>query len=65
MLDLSSIDLEEIANALAERGVRVYARAPFHVRPGGPGLLLGYGAVPPAAAELGVRLLADAVHGAP
>ena len=30
--------------------------------PVGPGLLLGYGAVPPEAAERGVRLLADAVR---
>ena len=30
-----------------------------------PGLLLGYGAVSPEAAEEGVRLLADAVHAAP
>lgn len=63
VLDLpAAADEHAIAAAAAERGVRVYPRAPFHVRPGDPGLLLGYGAVPPEAAEQGVRLLADAVR---
>ena len=63
MLDLpASLDEQAVVAGAAERGVRVYARAPFHIRPGGPGLLLGYGAVPPEAAERGVRLLADAVR---
>ena len=63
VLDLpASLDEQAVVAGAAERGVRVYARAPFHVRPGGPGLVLGYGAVPPEAAERGVRLLADAVR---
>jgi len=63
VLDLpASLDEQAVVAGAAERGVRVYARAPFHVRPAGPGLLLGYGAVPPEAAERGVRLLADAVR---
>ena len=63
VLDLpASLDEQAVVAGAAERGVRVYARAPFHVRPVGPGLLLGYGAVPPEAAERGVRLLADAVR---
>ena len=56
------LDYNETLERLVQNLVRVYARAPFHVRPGGPGLVLGYGAVPPEAAERGVRLLADAVR---
>ena len=56
-------DEQAVVARAAELGVRVYPCAPFHVRAaqGEAGLLLGYGAVPPPAAELGVRLLAGAL----
>jgi GntR family transcriptional regulator/MocR family aminotransferase len=53
-----------VRRALAA-GVRVYPLGGFRVRPAADdvaGLVLGYGSVPPAAAALGVRRLAEAVR---
>lgn len=58
----AGIDENALVTRAQARGVQVYPRAPFHVRAENavPGLVLGYGSVPPERAALGVRLLAEA-----
>ena len=58
-------DEQAVVARAGERGVGVYARGWFTADPGGarPGLVLGYGTVPPEQAAWGVRVLGAVVAG--
>jgi len=66
VLDLpDGTDEVAVVARAAERGVGVYPRRWFTADPGGarPGLVLGYGTVPPEQAGWGVRVLGEVVAG--
>jgi GntR family transcriptional regulator/MocR family aminotransferase len=66
VLDLpDGTDEQAVVARAAERGVGVYPRGWFAADPGGtrPGLVLGYGTVPPEQAGRGVRVLGEVVAG--
>ncbi len=58
-------DEQAVVARAAELGVGVYPRRWFTADPGGtrPGLVLGYGTVPPEQAGRGVRVLGEVVAG--
>jgi len=58
----TDVDEARLIAAAADRGVALEGLALHRFRPGGPpGLVLGFGGLPEAAIEQGVRLVADAL----
>jgi GntR family transcriptional regulator/MocR family aminotransferase len=56
-------DEQAVVDRALRLGVRVWPLAHFRMRPAAvPGLVLGYGTVPPDRAALGIRLLAEALR---
>ena len=59
------VDDAAVAGRALERGVAVQPLSYHRLRPGPPGLVIGYAAVTPDRLREGVRLLADAVASRP